>query len=200
MPTAKRVMSFTTAQTIDADGIKTSIATVAAITTYSGAALNGAMVVSNVAYPRFNSKLGIASYPTVTSAAQASGYTAGSTVVFTGTLNGVAATSTATLAQANGNETQFGDSPLDSVTSITIGAQPGTAGSFTFGFNGLVPAKDALGRFKEWRVMAATAGNVRLGFSDGSNDTIAFPATVLMDAVVTRVYSDTAVTIYVFEN
>lgn len=192
-------MSFTTAQTVDDDGIKTSIATVAAITTYTTSALNGAMVSSNVAYSRFNSKLSVASYPIVTSAANGGSYVAGSTIVFTGTYSGSAVTRTATVVATGGGEVLFADGPMDSVTSITIGAQVNTSGSFKFGFSGLVPVTDSLGRLKPWRVMAATAGNVKLGFSDGSADTIAFPATVLMDAIATRVYSDTAVTVFVFE-
>jgi hypothetical protein len=199
-------MTFTTAQTADADGIKTSVATATTAQNYSGAALNGALVTSNVAYPRFASKLGIASYPTVTSSSVVGAYTAASTIVFTGTYNGVAVTRTATLTQANGNETQFADGPMDSVTSIAVAAQADTDGAFTFGFSGLCPAGDGagtaagtVGRIRQWWVSAASTGNVHVGYSDGSDDTVPLIAGQMLEAYPVRIYADTAVTVTVYE-
>jgi len=196
---ANRAMSFTTSQTADADGIKTSIATSTSAANYSGAALNGAMVTSNVAYPRFNSKLDVASYPTVTASNTVGAFVAASAVVFTGTYSGEAVTRTATLTSANGNETQFADGPMDSVTSIAVAAQADTDGTFTFGFSGLVPTKNNVGQLKRWNFMAATSGNVVVGFSDGTSDTIAAVAGIVYPVAITRLYTTTAVTVTVFE-
>ncbi len=192
-------MTFTTAQTLDADGIKTSIATVAAITTYTTSALNGAMVTANVAYPRFNSKLDIASIPTATSSSSVGAYVAASTIVFTGTYSGVAVTRTATVGSANGNELLYADGPMDSVSSITIGAQVSTAGAWTFGFHDLVPTLNSQGQVNRWTFSSATTGNVTAGFSNGTSDVIAAVAGYVYPVALTRLYSATAVTVTIYE-
>lgn len=201
-----RSMTFTTSDFADADAIKTTVSTSTSAASYSGAGLNGAMANPGPAAPEFASKTGYASYPSVTSSSTVGAFTAGSDIVFTGTYNGVAVTRTATLTAANGNETQVADGPMDTVTQIDVEAQADTDGSFTFGFTDLAPSGDgsgaatgSAGRIKQWWVVAATAGNVHVGYSDGTSDTIPMQAGALIEAYPTRIYADTAVTVTVYE-
>lgn len=197
--TPARSFTIAAASLADADGIKTSVATSTDAVEYTGADLDGALVVGEVAYPTLGSKSGFASYPSVTSSSQSGAYEPGSKVVFTGTYRGEEATSTATLTEGDGDETQLGDKPLDTVTAISVEAQADTDGAFTFGFSDLVVGYDSTGRRKSWSVMANTAGNVHLGYSDGSDDTISATAGIPIPISPVRVYADTAVAVTIFE-
>lgn len=175
----------------DDNGIKTSIATAATQQTYSGVQLNG----TNVCGAGYAN---LASWPTVKTSSQAGGYTAGSTVVFTGTYAGQAQTRTATIVSANGAETLLADGPLDigSVTSIVVAAQPGTSGALEFGWSGVAPK---FGR-PAWRIVARAAGAVHVANEQGEEDAeLILGAHVAHEAWVRRIYGDTAVDVTAYE-
>lgn len=162
----------TVANILDADAIKTSIATVAAAVTYSGADLNGAAVdASHIAYPNPDGHTDVPQYPIAVASSSAGSYVDGSLITFTGTYGGEAATSVATVVGTDGNATFKGASPLDSVSSVSAEAQANTSGAFTFGF-------DDIGAWREnGEIHAAreiiggsTAGNISVLDEDGHAD------------------------------
>lgn len=141
----------------DADGIKTSIATVAAPASYSGGALNGAIGSAARTPGRTVS---------VTSAANVGSYVAGSAVTFTGTdAHGLAQTETLLLTSANGGETIVGNKAFKTVTQIDVAAQVNVNGAFTFGYQDVV----CPGCFG-FRI--GVDGDAKVGFADGSSDTL----------------------------
>lgn len=167
------ILPLTASTVLDADAIKTSVATVAAITTYSGAALNGAAVTAGVATPAPSGLVGVSQHPIAVASSNAGSYVVNSTVVFTGTRDGRPATSTATVTSADGALTYVGASPLDTVTSITIGAQVNTSGAWTFGFNDIVCPRRG-GCDEPFRMLRPTStGNVVI--VDGSGRSVTVP-------------------------
>ena len=107
------------------DGIKTTIATSTSAQEYTGAALNGAYLVSNTSLnpPR---------RATVSSAASVGSYNL-SAIVFTGTRNGVVVTDSLTLTDADGNETIRGTQVFDTIAKINTPVMVDGSGAFTFG-------------------------------------------------------------------
>lgn len=132
---ARRTKSFTAAALLAATAVKTSIATSTSIATYTTTDLNGSSVTANVATASILA--GMASYPVAVLSSQASAYTASSTIVWTGTYRGVAATSTGTIVGTGGGISVYGNAPLDTITSIVVAAQAATNGAFTFGWSGV---------------------------------------------------------------
>ena len=108
----------------DPDAIKTSIATVAGAASYSGAALNGVIGATAFDPPRC---------ATATLSANAGSYTNGSTITFTGELDGAVVTDVLTISGTGGGVMLTGDAYFDKITQIDIQAQANTSGSFTFG-------------------------------------------------------------------
>lgn len=134
------VEEFTNPVVADTDGIKTAIATVAAITTYSGAALNGAVGAGVMSPPR---------NPTVTASDSAGSYVG--SVTFTGVdINGNAITEAVAISN---NATAVGAKAFAKITSIGLVAQTDTAGSLQFGFG----AKMGLAKKIKSRAGLATA-------------------------------------------
>lgn len=161
-----RTKAFATGDLVAATAIKTSIATVAAITTYSGAALNGAAVTANVAAPAH----GFAAYPTATATNSPGSYVNNSTIQFVGTYRGEAVTRTATCTSTAGNGTFTADGPVDTVTSITVAAQTNTSGAWTFGFIDMVATSRSLSSPRKMfkKLVGAATGNIVVGYGVGS--------------------------------
>lgn len=195
--------TFDTTDTKNVNDFKTSIETATSIATYSGAALNGAAIAT------LGPSHGLGYYPAVTASSQASAYTNASTVVFTGYYQGQLVTRTATIGSANGGSTYIADGPMEGIpTQIVVAAQAATNGAFTFGWDGLAPPsitkptsilhtdKITLKPFK--RIVAQATGNVVVGYSDGTSDTIAMALGLAIDSDVRRIYSSTAVKITLY--
>ncbi|HWA29129.1 MAG TPA: hypothetical protein VG734_25995 [Lacunisphaera sp.] len=186
-------MQFAVAALASANGIKTSIASATSIQTYSGGALNGAMLA-----PLLGGFQRLGSFPSVTTSAQASAYTLNSTVTFTGPWRGQTVTRTATITNTGNAATYVADGPLDGApTSITVAAQAATNGAFTFGWSGITPACTT-GRFREWSVVCTSAGNLHCECGSDNPDTVPLIAGQQYLASPTRIYPDStgAYTIY----
>lgn len=142
----------------DTDAIKTSIATVAATATYTGGALNGVIGATAMVPARTVS---------VTTSANVGTYT-GVAIVVTGTdVNGLALSETLTLTAVDGNETIVGSKGFKTVTSIAIPAQFDTGGTFQFG------VRDVMCSTPPKAVRCVGAGALKVGYEDGTTDTIA---------------------------
>lgn len=172
----RRSMTFTTAGLLDADGIKTALATTTAAITYSGATLNGAYVTAGVATPAPNGHTDVDQYPVITLSSSAGAYTNGAVVQYVGTYNGEAVTRTATIVGANGGASFIADGPMRTVTSIICPAQASTAGSLTHGFTDLCrPIID--GVKVAFNFLRATgAGNIAVKQVGGYSEVMAFAA------------------------
>lgn len=108
----------------DADGIKKSIASAAAIAVYEGTALDGA-VGSAVMVPPRNVTVTSSTHANIDAVA----------VAFEGTdINGDALTESITLTNGGGDTAKPGAKAFKTVTKITVPAQSGTGGALTFGF------------------------------------------------------------------
>jgi hypothetical protein len=153
-----RVLVLTASTVLDADAIKTTIATVAAITTYTGVQLNGADVaaVTYIATPTPSGYTNVAQYPIAVAASNAGSYVNGSTIQFVGTYCGAAVTRTATVVGTDGNATFVADGPVDTVTSIIVAAQTNTSGAWTFGFNDVRCVRRG-GEDEPWRELRSTS-------------------------------------------
>lgn len=167
----RRSFSFTNvSQYLSANGIKTSIATVAAAVTYSGAALNGGLVTAGTATPAPNSHTGLAMVPSATASSSAGSYVAGSRIRFIGKWGtNPRAERVATVVGTDGNATFLADGPLETVVEIQVEAQANTSGAWTFGFNGI-------GVKPGHRIVAVRgqgAGNLVLDYGPGyTTDTV----------------------------
>lgn len=169
-----RSMSFSTL--LDADGIKTSIATAATAQTYSGAAINGAYAAAGIATPAPNDHTDVDQYPVAVASSSAGSYTNGSLILFIGTYNGLAVTRTATVSGTGGNASFIADGPMRTVSEIRVGAQANASGAWTFGFTDL--AMPIIGGMKyPFTFLRATgAGNIRVQHVGGYLETMAFAA------------------------
>lgn len=121
------VDEYTNAPAADTDAFKTAIATVAAVVTYSGTALNGVVGEAALAYPR---------NVTVTTGG-ATPADAPATATINGVdVNGSAISETITVAQTAA--TAAGTKAFSKVTSIELPAADGTAATLEFGFGDLL--------------------------------------------------------------
>jgi hypothetical protein len=159
---------------LDADAIKKAIATSAAAAgvTYSGADLDGDDVgTDDIARPTPGGHTGVPQYPIAVASSNAGSYVNGSTIVFSGTYGGAAATSTATVVGTDGNATFKGDKPLDTVSSIHVAAQANTSGEWTFGFDD-IGARRKNGMFEPYRMIRndTTPGVISLVYLGGFAD------------------------------
>lgn len=195
--TSPRPITITTANILDAAAIKTSIATVAAITTYTGAALNGADANPGPAYPTPDGHTDVPQYPLAVAAANAGSYVNGSTIVFTGLYGGKSTQRTATVVGTDGSATFIADGPLDSVISITIGAQVNTGGSWTFGFTD-IGAWCEYAELNPCRAVRANDAGVIASVDDaGHTDLTPFTAGQFMAIAPSRIVASTT-TVLVF--
>lgn len=198
-----RSFYFKPASLVSANGLKTSVATAASAQSYSGAALNGSMVSSNVGACKLGegSYSGLAGYPAVTASNSVGSYVNNSTVVFTGSYGGQTVTRTATITNTAGNGTFITDGPLDTVTQIDVQAQANTAGAFTFGWSGVAPTKP-LGsgsRMRTWKVVCNVAGNLHC-VAGGNADTVPLAAQQEYQASPSRIYADSTVEFTLYES
>ena len=139
----------------NANGIKTSVATVASPVTYSS--FNGTLG-GTFSVPRTVS---------FTSTSHSSSYVSASTIVFHGTdINGAVITETLHNSTANGGETVVGSLGFLTVTSIVVAAQADTAGAYTFGVRDIVCSSQCAD------IRVGTTGNLKVGYPDGTTDTI----------------------------
>jgi hypothetical protein len=165
--------TFTSAQLADVDAIKTAIATAATIQTYTGAAINGALAISNVAYMRLPQAV------SMTASSAASQYTALSLVVFTGTAwDGSALTESLTVTDANGGWTVVGNEGFRTVTQVLVAAQAATGGQWEFGVRDvLMPSASPIRQIRH-----GSDGDILVGFEGDDN---AAPNTTLYRDTVT---------------
>lgn len=167
-----RLLPLVASTVLDADAIKTSIATSASGAIYAGAALNGATASAGIATPAPSGLTGVAQYPIAVASSSAGSYTASSTIQFSGTFSGESVTRTATVVGANGNATFVADGPLDTCTGITVAAQHDTSGAWTFGWNDIA-CKVINGQTQPYRVLRPLAtGNVVITCGSGHDATV----------------------------
>lgn len=115
---------FTLGADADVDSIKTAIATVASAEEYTLTELNGVLGDDPFDPPR---------RATATLAAGVGAYVAGSTITYTGELDGAVVTDVLTIVGTGGGESLIGDQYFDKFTKIDVQAQATTGGSFQFG-------------------------------------------------------------------
>jgi hypothetical protein len=195
MRAAAFTKSFTAAALVDADAIKTSIATSLTAVAYSGAQLNGASASEGTATPAH----GMAAYPTAALSSQTGAYTNGSTITWTGSYRGKTVTRTGTITNANGGQTVTGDGPLETCTSVTVAAQAATNGLLEFGWNDAVPPgvltpqlplSTNQNDLRTWlKIVATSTGNIRVGYAGGREDTVPMVAGQELNSAVTRIYA-----------
>lgn len=187
IPSSPRTLTFTSSNMLDVDAIKTHLATVAAITAYSGAALNGVVPSTGLTLAGFSE---ICQYPSVTCTNVAGAYVANSTVLFTGTYGGEAVVRTATITSTAGNGTYIADGPIDvaSCTQIVIAAQANTNGDVSFGLTDMACPKKYGQLVAFTGVRAASGGNVAVVYPGGYADTLVLAAAesdyVLIERIV----------------
>lgn len=150
---ARVTYTFASADLSDANGVKTSAATVAAPTTYLPAVMDGAGIT-------LGSLNKTARTVTATLAANAGSYST-DPIVITGRYGGDVVTSSLTPSDANGGETLYGDQPFDTITSIVIPAQVDTGGAFEFGVGDICAPKGD--RFIAVRLDTAVTIHVQYG-------------------------------------
>jgi hypothetical protein len=138
-----RVLPLTASTVLDANAIKTSIATATTIQTYSGADLNGSDVATGVATPAPSGLTNVAQYPIVVCSNSVGAFTLNSTVTFVGTYGGEAVSRVATITSTAGNGTYVANGPVDKVTSVTVAAQATAGGTITLGWNDIACPKRA---------------------------------------------------------
>lgn len=149
-----------------ANAIVLSVATSTSPVAFNGAGLNGSIGAAAISLPQS---------VTATTSASAATYATGSTHVITVTgtdWSGAVITGTITLTLAGGGETVAAVDTngkilgFAAVTSIGVPAQFGTGGAFTFGVRDVVVDELTLD------IRAGSAGNLVLGYNDGSMDTV----------------------------
>lgn len=112
----------------DTDAIKLSIASPTVLATYSGAGLSGAIGAGTIAPRRAI---------TVTTSAQAGGYSTASPILVTGEdFRGTTQTVSIALTQVNGGETVTAPYEFRKVTQVVVPAQPSALGSIQIGLGG----------------------------------------------------------------
>lgn len=195
LPVASFTKSVTAASLADPDAIKTAVASSTDAVSYSGADLNGLGGNPGPA----GTVHGFAAYPTATLATAAGAYTAASTITWTGTYRGKTVTRTGTIVGTGGNETVTGDGPLETCTQVDVAAQADTDGSFTFGWADALPGSlatpkltgsDGQDGLRTWtKIVATSAGNARVRYAGGREDTVPLIAGQALDVPVERLYA-----------
>ena len=180
----------TAAGLTDADGVKTVAAAPIAATTYAGAALNGAVQAAGFEFPR---------YVTVTSTANAATYNTTDPIVVTGTRSGITFTAALQLTNAGGGETITSTIPFENVTSIAVPAQLQAAGGLAFGVVDMgcplaAPAGVAGDPIPFRSVKVNGAGNLVVGWADGSTTTIPCLAGDREPVLAHRIYGTSTAT------
>jgi hypothetical protein len=154
---ARRTFTYAAGDLVDADGIKTSFATVAAPVTVVPADFNGAMVSAVTGI--------IAGLPRSLTIARSSAANQYSVVpiVITGKRGGLTVTESLTPANDDGNDILRTTAGFDTVTSIAIPTQAGTGGAFTIGVQDIcAPWGDTF-----VGVELAAAGNINCQYGEG---------------------------------
>jgi hypothetical protein len=160
------------ANILDADAIKTSIATSTSAASYTGAALNGDDANPGPATPTPDGHTGVPQYP-VAVGAGAGAFVDGSAVTFTGTYGGETTVRTATVVGANGG-TFIADGPLDTCDTVDVEEQADTDGTWTFGFTDIGVWKEH-NEFNPCRqIRADAAGVVSVVYEGGYADLLPF--------------------------
>lgn len=169
---AKRTKTYAAADVADADGVKTSFATVASPVALTVADWNGAAITA----------AGLLDLPrsiTITRTSAANQYSV-DPIVLTGLRNGVTVTESLTPANDDGNDVLRGTQAFDFLTAIDIPTQAGTGGAFTIGVQDIC----APGNGTFAAVELAAAGNLIVGYggndlSGWTQDTIPVPAVAI---------------------
>lgn len=168
-PTAhvSRTKTYTAAQVVDADGVKTSFATSTSVVSldssdWNGAVLNGSAVLD---LPRTI---------TLTLSNNAGQFSTGD-IVLTGIRGGAVVTETLNAASANGNETLRGTQIFDQLTAIDLPAMGGTGGTITIGVQDICAPYG--GHFSAVEVTAAGTINIGYGPDHAVATTDAIPIT-----------------------
>ena len=185
-----RAITVTIAALLDADGIKTTIATVASDVTYTGADLNGAYANPGPAIPAPGGHDDVPQYPLAVASSNAGSYTAGSEITFVGTYGGATVTRTATVVGTDGGATFIADGPLDTVVSITVEAQANTGGAWTFGFTDVGAWSEGGFLNPPRALMAGDAGNICTQDSHGHEDETPFAAGQFLPLGAHRIVQD----------
>ena len=172
MQSAKRSKTYAAADVVDADGVKTSFATVNAPVALTVADWNGAAITA----------AGLLDLPrtiTITRGNNANQYSV-APIVLTGLRGGVEVTESLTPANDDGNDVLRGTQAFDFLTSIAIPTQAGTGGTFLIGVQDI--CAPANGVFSG--VELAAAGNLIVGYGGNDSagyqsDTIPVPAVAI---------------------
>jgi hypothetical protein len=128
-------------------------------------------------------------YVSVTTSASGATYNTTDGIVFAGKRGGVDVSETLMLTDAAGNETIVGNQAFDQITSITVPAQLGGGGAFTFGVSGIAARLDEAGDAIPYRaIRAGAAGNARIGYQVGAADTLPMGAGETAMVLVERLY------------
>jgi len=168
----KRSKTYASADVVDADGVKTSFATVQSPVALTVADWNGAAITA----------AGLLDLPrsiTITRGNNVGQYSV-APIVLTGLRGGETVTESLTPGSANGNDTLRGTQAFDFLTSIAIPTQGGTGGSFTIGVQDIC----APGNSVFCGVELAAAGNLIVGYGGNDSagwqsDTIPVPAVAI---------------------
>lgn len=159
------------------NAIKTSIATAITAQSYSTVGLNGAIGQSQFALPQTVS---------VTTSSHSGSYIITSPIVVTGLdPYGNTITENLTLTQVNGNETIQGVKSFAQVTKIDVPPMTDTSGAFTFGVGDVLLPSGTFFR----KLRSNSAGDIKVGFQDGTTDTIHLLAGETVNVLANRIYS-----------
>jgi len=184
----RRSVTFAAAANLaDVDAFKSAAATPTSAVTYSAADLDG--VLANPG-PSTDAKMLVPRYPSVTSTANAATYNTTDAIQFHGTYGGESVTRSATLTDANGDETIIADGPLDTLTSIDVPAQLLAGGTLAFGFSG-IGRRRRNGVDQRLVFYPAADGTVKVGYPDGITDSMPVQAYLVAPASPYRIYADT---------
>jgi hypothetical protein len=171
---ARRTKTYTAAQLVDPDGIKTSFATVAAPVVLTSADWSGTAVASG----------GFLDLPrsiTITLGNNASQYSTGN-IVITGFRGGRAISVTVNAASINGNETLRPAQLFDQITGVSLPTMGGTGGTILIGVQDIGAPSGTT--FTGVEVVAATTLNLGYGHDDAYTQTDSIPITAASIEVI----------------
>lgn len=162
---AKRTRTYAAADVVDADGVKTSFATVTTVAELTVADWNGAAISAS----------GLLDLPRTITIARSSAANQYSVdpIVLTGLRGGMTVTEALVPGNDDGNDIIRGTQAFDFLTGISIPAQAGTGGAFTIGVQDICAPANAI--FVGVELAAAGTLNVGYGGHDsavGNTDAI----------------------------